>query len=164
MSADYNRTEDDSLKHFCDWTSFCIYHSDMDAPQYVHVDVPSDYQWPWMFYYTHHNNMDASHYVHVYVTSNVTDSWRFYYTIFIDTDAPQYVHVNVLSDYLCLWTFYYTRHNDTMFFSTYMLMYLQTTRAPECFITHIPTICTHWCTFRLNWYVHVDVPWNILVS
>jgi hypothetical protein len=43
MTADFNRTEDDSLEHICDWTSFCIYHNDMDVPQYVHADVPSEH-------------------------------------------------------------------------------------------------------------------------
>jgi len=37
----------------------------MDAPQYVHVDVPSVYLCYWTFYYTHHSNMDAPQYVHV---------------------------------------------------------------------------------------------------
>ena len=40
MIADYNRTEYDPLEHICDWMSYCIQHSDMDGPQYVHVDVP----------------------------------------------------------------------------------------------------------------------------
>jgi len=43
MIADYNRTEDVSLEHICDWTSYCKHHSDMGAPQYVHVNVHSDY-------------------------------------------------------------------------------------------------------------------------
>jgi hypothetical protein len=37
----------------------------MDAPQYVHVDEPSDYLLNGMFYYTNHSNMDAPQYVHV---------------------------------------------------------------------------------------------------
>jgi len=35
----------------------------MDAPQYEHADVPSDYVKNWMFYYTHHSYMDAHQYV-----------------------------------------------------------------------------------------------------
>ena len=42
MTADYNRTEDVSLEHICDWTSYCTHHSNMDVPQYVHADVQSD--------------------------------------------------------------------------------------------------------------------------
>ena len=42
MDTDYNRTEDVSLEHICEWTSYCTDHSDMDAPQYVHVDLHSD--------------------------------------------------------------------------------------------------------------------------
>jgi hypothetical protein len=41
----------------------------MDAPQYVHVYVPSGYLLDWMFYYTHHIDMDAPQYVHVDVPS-----------------------------------------------------------------------------------------------
>jgi hypothetical protein len=41
IDADYNWTEYVSLKHVCDRTSYCTHHSDMDAPQYVHVDVLS---------------------------------------------------------------------------------------------------------------------------
>jgi hypothetical protein len=37
----------------------------MYVPQYVQVDVLSDYQCAWMFYYKHHSNMDAPQYVHV---------------------------------------------------------------------------------------------------
>ena len=33
------------------------HHSDMDAPQNVHFDVPSDYYCQCMFYYTHHSDM-----------------------------------------------------------------------------------------------------------
>jgi len=32
-------------------------HIDMDAPWYVHVDVPSDFFFLWMFQYTHHSDM-----------------------------------------------------------------------------------------------------------
>jgi hypothetical protein len=49
--------------------SYYIHHSDMDAPQYVHADVPSVYLCYWMFYYTHHSDMDAPHYVLADVTS-----------------------------------------------------------------------------------------------
>jgi hypothetical protein len=51
----------------------------MDAPQYAHVDVPSEYpgndvpsEYPvaWMFYYTHHSNVDAPQYAHVDVPSD----------------------------------------------------------------------------------------------
>ena len=31
----------------------------MEASQYVHVDVNSEYLCVWMFYYTHHSDMDA---------------------------------------------------------------------------------------------------------
>jgi len=40
MIADYNRT-DVFLEHVYYWTSYCTLHSDMDATQYVHVDVTS---------------------------------------------------------------------------------------------------------------------------
>ena len=42
----------------------------MDAPQYVHVYVPSDYLCYWMFYYTHYSNMVAPQYVHIDVHSD----------------------------------------------------------------------------------------------
>ena len=71
--AVYNRREDLSLEQFCDWMLYCTHQSDMDAPDYVHVDVHSDYFCHWMFYYTYHSYMDA----------------------------PQYVHADVPSDYLC---------------------------------------------------------------
>jgi hypothetical protein len=57
-------------------------NSDMDAPQYVHADVPSGSICYWMFYYTNHSNMNA----------------------------PQYVHTDVTSDYLCPCMFYDTHH------------------------------------------------------
>jgi len=44
----------------------------MDAPQYVHVDVPSDFPAAWMFYYTHHSDMDTPQYVHGDVHSDLT--------------------------------------------------------------------------------------------
>jgi hypothetical protein len=43
----------------------------MDTPQYVCVDVSSDYFCYWMFYYTYHSDMDAPQYVHVDVPSDV---------------------------------------------------------------------------------------------
>jgi hypothetical protein len=42
----------------------------MDAPQYVHVDVHSDYLSDGMLYYTYHSDMDASQYEHVDVPSD----------------------------------------------------------------------------------------------
>jgi len=80
MFADYKRREYDSLEHICDWVPYFTHPSDMDAPQYIHVDVPSDSLCHWTFYYTQHSSMDA----------------------------PQYVQVDVPSDSLCHWTFYYT--------------------------------------------------------
>ena len=62
----------------------------MDAPQYVHVDVPSDDLIHWMFYYTNHSDMDAQVYVRVDVTSVYFWSWTFYYTRHSDADAPLY--------------------------------------------------------------------------
>jgi len=41
MGANYIWTEYVSLEHIYDWTSYCTHHSDMDAPQNVHVHVPS---------------------------------------------------------------------------------------------------------------------------
>jgi hypothetical protein len=38
-------------------------HSDMGAPQYVHVDVPSGYPRYRIFYYTHHRDMYVQQYV-----------------------------------------------------------------------------------------------------
>jgi hypothetical protein len=64
MDVDYNRTEDVSLEHISDWTSYCTRQSDMDAPQYVH-DVHSNVSVAWMFYNTYHNKMDAPQYKHV---------------------------------------------------------------------------------------------------
>ena len=32
MNADYNKTEDVSLEHICDWTSYCTHHNNMDVP------------------------------------------------------------------------------------------------------------------------------------
>jgi hypothetical protein len=68
MTADYNRTYV-SLEHIFDEMSYCTHHSDMDAPQYVQVDVPSGYLYAGMFYYIHHSDMDAPQYVHVDVPS-----------------------------------------------------------------------------------------------
>jgi hypothetical protein len=45
------------------------HHSDMDALQYVHVDVPSRYLFQQMFYDKHHSDMDAPQYEHVDVPS-----------------------------------------------------------------------------------------------
>jgi hypothetical protein len=73
MIVVYNRTEDVSWEHFCDWTFYYTHHNETDAPQYVHSDVSSDIAVAWMFYYTYHSDMDA----------------------------PQNGHVDVLSDYLC---------------------------------------------------------------
>jgi len=63
MVADYNRREYVSLEHICDWMSYFTHNSDMDAPQYVHVDVLSDSLCHWTFYYTYHSHMDATEYV-----------------------------------------------------------------------------------------------------
>jgi hypothetical protein len=45
------------------------HHSDVDAPQYVHVDVSSAYPFDQMFDYTHHSHKDALQYVHADVPS-----------------------------------------------------------------------------------------------
>jgi len=37
----------------------------MDALHYVHADVTSGAPIAWMSYYTHHSSMDAPQYVHV---------------------------------------------------------------------------------------------------
>jgi hypothetical protein len=42
---------------------YCTHHSNKDAPQYVHVDVPSDYLRYWIFYYTQYSNMYVPQYV-----------------------------------------------------------------------------------------------------
>jgi hypothetical protein len=42
---------------------YYTYHSDMDAPQHVHVDESSDVEFAWMFYYTHHMDMYVPQYV-----------------------------------------------------------------------------------------------------
>ena len=44
-------------------------HRDMDATQYVQVDVYSGFLFYRKFYYTHHSEMYATQYVHGYVTS-----------------------------------------------------------------------------------------------
>jgi hypothetical protein len=59
MDQYYNWLEDDSLEHVCDWISYRTHHNDMDAPQYVLVDVISDIQGAWMIYHTHHNDIYA---------------------------------------------------------------------------------------------------------
>jgi hypothetical protein len=43
MDADYNGTGDVSLDEIFDWMSYCTHDSDMDAPQYVYIDVASEY-------------------------------------------------------------------------------------------------------------------------
>jgi len=53
-----------------------------------------------MFYDTNHSNMDATQYVHVDVLSDVAAAWMFYYTHHSNTDVPQYVHADVPSDYI----------------------------------------------------------------
>jgi hypothetical protein len=98
MDANYKWTEYVSLEHICDWTSYCTFHSDMDAPWSVHVDVPSDIPVSCIFCYTHHSDMDAPQYVHADVPSDYLCLLMFYYTLHSDMDAPQYVHVNVPSD------------------------------------------------------------------
>jgi len=50
--------------------SYDKHHSDMDAPQYVNVYVPSGPSVAWTSYYTHRSNMDAPQYVHVDVLSD----------------------------------------------------------------------------------------------
>jgi hypothetical protein len=50
---------------------YCTKNSDMDAPQYVHVDVTSGHTYDRMFYCTHHSDMDARQYVHVDVPSDL---------------------------------------------------------------------------------------------
>jgi hypothetical protein len=69
MNADYSSTEDVSLGYICDWMSYCTHHSDMDARQYVQVDVPAHYLRVWMFYYKHHSDMDVPQYVDADVPS-----------------------------------------------------------------------------------------------
>ena len=54
-----------------------------------------------MFYYTTHSDMDARQYVHVDVPSEFSASWMFYYTYHSDMDAPQYVNSDVPSGYSC---------------------------------------------------------------
>ena len=51
---------------------FCYtHHSDMDAPQYVHVDEPSDDEVAWMFYYKHHSHTYTPQCVHIDDPSDV---------------------------------------------------------------------------------------------
>jgi len=61
----------------------------MDAPQYVHDDVPSEHFCEWMSYYTHHSDMDDLQYVHVDVPSVYTCSCMSYYTHHKDMYVPQ---------------------------------------------------------------------------
>ena len=63
----------------------------MDAPQYVHADVPSEFSVFWMFYYTHHSDMVSPQYVHIDVPSDYLCPWMFYDTHHMDMDIPQYV-------------------------------------------------------------------------
>jgi len=70
MIADYNGTEYVSLQKICDGIPYCTHHSDMDAPQYVHVDASSDSFCQGTFYYTHHSHMDAPQCVHADVSSD----------------------------------------------------------------------------------------------
>jgi hypothetical protein len=46
-------------------------HSDTDAPQYVHADVPSEYPVSQKFYYTHHSDTDVPQYVYADVPSDL---------------------------------------------------------------------------------------------
>ena len=48
---------------------YYTHHSNMDAPQYVHPYVPSDYVLLHVLL-THHSKMDAPQYVHPYVPSD----------------------------------------------------------------------------------------------
>ena len=75
------------------------------SPEYVHVDINSEYLCLWMFYYTCQRDMDAMQYVNIYVPSGPTFYQTFYYSHHSDMKAPQYVHVDVPSDYFCHWTF-----------------------------------------------------------
>jgi hypothetical protein len=54
-----------------------------------------------MFYYTTHSDMDARQYVHVDVSSDDIAQWMFYYIYHSEMDAPQYVHVDVYSHDFC---------------------------------------------------------------
>ena len=63
----------------------------MDAHQYVHADVPSDFSVSWMFYYTYHSDIDAPQYVHIDVPSDHPCPWMFYDTNHMDMDVPQYI-------------------------------------------------------------------------
>ena len=44
---------------------YYTHHRDIDAPQYVHVTVPSNYFCYKMFHYTHHMDMDALQYAYI---------------------------------------------------------------------------------------------------
>jgi hypothetical protein len=63
----------------------------MDAPQYVHVDVPSVNIFDWMFDYTYHSDMDAHQYVHAYVPSGNLFCWMFCYTYHSEPQIPRYI-------------------------------------------------------------------------
>ena len=47
------------------------YQKDMDATQYVHVHVPSEFLFDGKCYYTHHSDTAAPQYVHADEPSNV---------------------------------------------------------------------------------------------
>jgi len=98
MTADYNGTDNVSLEQICDWMSYCTHHSNMDAPQNVHVYVLSDVPVACMFSYTQHSSMDTPQYVDVDVSSDYFCYWMFYYTHHSNMDALQYVQVDVPSD------------------------------------------------------------------
>jgi hypothetical protein len=53
--------------------------------------VPSDVPLAWKFCYKHHSHMDAPQYVHIHVPSAYFCFWMFYYTLHNDTYVPQYV-------------------------------------------------------------------------
>jgi hypothetical protein len=93
MDADNKSRGDVSLELVCHWTSYCTHHSDMDAPQYVHVDKFSDVPFSWTFSYTIHTYVDAPQHVHVDVPLGYF--YDFDYTHHSDMDAPLYVLVDV---------------------------------------------------------------------
>jgi len=55
LDPDNNMRGDISLEHTCDWLSYCTHHTDMDDPQYVEDDAPSDYRYQWVLYYSYHS-------------------------------------------------------------------------------------------------------------
>jgi len=48
---------------------YCNHHIDIDALQFVQVDIQSSYVWYWVSYCNEHSDMDAPECVHIYVTS-----------------------------------------------------------------------------------------------